>query len=88
MLGAVIDDASFGKVKRHLDLKVELIGAVSNLFFVTLSVIIPQILLLDERIVKANKEEKDELEETTSVIGRNGVCHKNGAWHMKKRRLS
>ena len=32
MLGAVIEDASFGKVKRHLDLKVELIGAVSNLF--------------------------------------------------------
>ena len=62
MLGAVIEDASFGKVKRHLDLKVELIGAVSNLFFVTFSAIIPQILLLDEKIVKANKEEKNELE--------------------------
>ena len=54
MLDAVIDDASFGKEKRHLDLKVELISAVSNLFFVTFSAIIPQILLLDERIVKSN----------------------------------
>ena len=88
MLDAVIDDASFGKEKRHLDLKVELIVTVSNLFFVTLLVIIPHTLLLDERIVKANKEEKNDLEEMTSFIGRNGVCHKNGAWHMKKRRLS